>query len=237
MTKNSLNFKIGAGIILTLGVIAILVLVSSNSKTQPNEAYLGAATSTVVSNSQKPDLDATKMVQPRDPTAITANYLTMRAQLTVEALTPKPTDAPTVTPRTQMFEGVQHHPVVKREFNGDNAWISMVNGEYTVVQAGVLVNDPAQGAIYIFKGERPHYDDIGKFLTPNKVGGLKITTVDKTTLQFGLIAKNGTRFVFDMNTGKFTAGATLSVPGITPTAVNAPRITPASSTPAPSTPR
>lgn len=129
--------------------------------------------------------------------------------LAVGVLTPpvprslRPTLPPAPTPIKLVGIVDSRDNPFRRTQPAQNTWFGDYNGENIAVFAGYLYNDLSQGLVGVatgLDGDITHAT-YTEYLTPIKVGPVRITAVNGTRLT--LAAQDGTRFVFDYATRTF----------------------------------
>lgn len=84
----------------------------------------------------------------------------------------------------------------------ENQWHGYLNGRAVGVWAGITHNDAGQGMVGIaIANQSGAKDTYTEYLTPRKAGGVHITEVNGAIVS--LLAKDGTTFVFDLQTMAF----------------------------------
>lgn len=134
-------------------------------------------------------------------------------------LTAIPTNVLTLVPPTFEFlgqseTGIIDYPSVpfsRTEFIITNAWQDMVDGEYVLVFAGTLADNPEQGVIIVYTNSHHQFR---QYLTPTKSGTISIVDTNGLRLiihssEYDLI------YYFDVPAQKFVNSLDAIVPTVT----------------------
>jgi len=108
---------------------------------------------------------------------------------------------PTFTFKGQRETGIIENPSVpfsSMDFKITNAWQELVNGNYILIFAGSLANDPNQGVL-LLESDIP--GDSGGYLTPRKNGTIRIVMVKG--LRLVLETPTNDLFYFDVPARRF----------------------------------
>jgi len=121
------------------------------------------------------------------------------------------TDAPIIT---GILEG-QGQEIRPSEANINNRWSGFVQDTYVLVLAGSLADDPAQGVIYVIRVSSDKKETSwSHYLTPTKVGSIRITDIEGTRLV--LASELGTTLYFDVPSLQFASSLKEVIPPATP---------------------
>jgi hypothetical protein len=149
----------------------------------------------------------------------TSNFLSTRHvsfYATFLATTPSPTPPITIPPT-----GTREDMYVKPSGEGlgldaINAWAGIWDGKQVSVYAGVLLDNPNQGAVFILI----HRVIADQFLTPTKHGGVRVVSEHNNRLT--LVSTDGTTYYFDIPALTFVSSLTAFAPSITPALTRTP---------------
>jgi hypothetical protein len=100
-----------------------------------------------------------------------------------------------------------------------NAWSGFLDGNRVDLYASALLDDPSQGAIYLFV-TIPNSGFMGLILTPTKHGGVRVVSEQNNRLT--MISTDGTTYYFDVPARRFVNSLTEVVLSATPPATRTP---------------
>jgi hypothetical protein len=130
-----------------------------------------------------------------------------------------PTNAKTFAPPTFEFEGQRETGIIQypsvpfpsTEYRITNAWQDIVDGNYVLVFAGSLANDPEQGVVIVLlESPRQHR----QYLTPTKSGVISIIGVEGLRLIL-CSSDNNETYYFDVPALRFVSSLDEIVPTAT----------------------
>jgi hypothetical protein len=98
--------------------------------------------------------------------------------------------------------------------DAQNAWFGLVDGNKVSIYAGALLDDPNQGALYLWMHISSTDGILELILTPSKHGGVRVMSEQNHRLT--LVSTDGTTYYFDVPARQFVASPDEVVPTATP---------------------
>lgn len=211
------NYRSSSMLVSALGLSAVFVLLFVIAQTvRPNApGSFNVATSATIFMPpfSSPVATETPYEEPTPDLLATDNYAaTLLAESIIAGATLEYflTNIPLVnpTPRLGIIEepGITHFP---RGSGIHNVWQNLINGEFVQIGFGQALDDPTQGAMYMFvDGRREMY------FTPLHDGPIRVIAAQDNRLT--LVGESGMIFYFDVPGRRFVDSLTEVVPTITP---------------------
>jgi len=131
---------------------------------------------------------------------------------------PMMTEPPVITGTTENNIYLQSSGM-KLGLDTQNAWVGYLDRNRVDLYAGALLEDPSQGAIFLFV-TIPNSGFMGLILTPTKHGGVRVVSEHNNRLT--MISTDGTTYYFDVPARLFVKSLTEVVPSATPPATRTP---------------
>jgi hypothetical protein len=207
--------------------LAIVVIITIFRPGAPGQA---SATTTLISTASA---EATATVVP-SPYPGSQDYLTATAAIWQTVVhnedilnTQFPVTVPTNRPDPILPTGTVENDIYERSsgmklgLDTQNGWVGYLDGNKVDLYAGALLDDPGQGAVFLFV-TIPNSGFLGLILTPTQHGGVRV--VGEQNNRLTMISTDGTTYYFDVPARRFVDSLSEVVSSATPPATKTPLI-------------